>query len=98
MADGTQSCPLSIILSYVLNVFNLIGMSTIPEVLVAHHCGIRVFAFSLITNECILDDDSDEIVNHENVVGMANQRQDQLRTFVSKMIVAIDQTRGSPPA
>ena len=25
-----------------------VGMSTIPEFLVANHCGIRVFAFSLI--------------------------------------------------
>ena len=37
-------------------------MSTIPEVLVARHCGISVFAFSLITNECILEEDADEMV------------------------------------
>ena len=43
------------------------GMSTIPEVLVACHCGIRVFAFSLITNECIVDEHSSESANHEEV-------------------------------
>ena len=42
-------------------------MSTIPEVLVACHCGIRVFAFSLITNECIVDESSSKTVNHEQV-------------------------------
>ena len=42
-------------------------MSTIPEVLVARHCGIRVFAFSLITNKCILEDDSQDMANHEEV-------------------------------
>ena len=45
----------------------LIGMSTIPEVLVACHCGIRVFAFSLITNECIVDENSADSANHEEV-------------------------------
>ena len=45
----------------------MIGMSTIPEVLVACHCGMKVFAFSLITNECIVDEDSPESANHEEV-------------------------------
>ena len=58
----------------------------------AHHCGIRVFAFSLITNECILEDDSNEIANHVAVIATANQRQDELRTFVSRMIIGINQT------
>ena len=42
-------------------------MSTCPEVIVARYCGIRVFAFSLITNECVLGEDSDEKLNHEEV-------------------------------
>ena len=42
-------------------------MSTCPEVIAARHCGIRVFAFSLITNECVLEEDSDDTLNHEEV-------------------------------
>ena len=30
-------------------------MSNIPECLVAHHCGIQVLSFSLITNMCSVD-------------------------------------------
>ena len=32
-----------------------IGMSSIPESLVAHHCGMEVLAFCLVTNQCSLD-------------------------------------------
>ena len=77
-----------------LNIFNFKGMSTIPEVLVACHCGISVFAFSLITNECIMEEECSDEIEHEKVLAMANQRQDQLRTFVSKMIIGIDQMIG----
>ncbi len=66
-------------------------MSTIPEVLVARHCGINVFAFSLITNECILQEESGQKANHEEVIATANERQNQLRGFVSKMIEKLGQ-------
>ena len=67
------------------------GMSTIPEVLVARHCGIGVFAFSLISNECILKEDASEMASHEEVIETAATRQDQLRAFVSKIIERMGQ-------
>lgn len=30
-------------------------MSTVPEIVVARHCGIRVLAFSLVTNKAVLE-------------------------------------------
>lgn len=64
----------------------ILGMSTIPEVLVAAHCGISVFAFSLVTNECILEEDSTEKANHEEVIATANERKELLMEFVGRMV------------
>merc|ERR1711879_355175 len=70
-----------------------VGMSTIPEVLVARHCGINVFAFSLITNECILEEDTNLAANHEEVMEAANMRQNQLRAFVGHVIEGIHESK-----
>lgn len=32
-----------------------VGMSTVPEVIVARHCGLKVLALSLITNACVVE-------------------------------------------
>jgi len=61
------------------------GMSTIPEVLVASHCGLRTFSFSLITNECVTE--GENAPEHDEVIAAANQRQNDLRTFVSRMVI-----------
>jgi len=44
-----------------------VGMSTVPEVLVAHHAGLLVLAFSTITNLCIDQIDVEHEPTHEEV-------------------------------
>lgn len=45
-----------------------VGMSTVPEVLVARHAGVRVLGFSLVTNKATHDVDHE--VTHEEVLEM----------------------------
>lgn len=45
-----------------------VGMSTVHEVVAARHMGMRVLAFSSITNEAISEIDSDHDANHEEVL------------------------------
>lgn len=45
-----------------------VGMSTVHEVIVARHAGMRVMACSGITNECIDQVDSEQETNHEEVL------------------------------
>lgn len=34
---------------------DVVGMSTVPEIVVARHCGVRVLALSLVTNKAVLE-------------------------------------------
>jgi purine-nucleoside phosphorylase len=45
-----------------------VGMSTVPEVLVARHAGVRVLGFSIVTNKATPDMDHE--VTHEEVLSM----------------------------
>ncbi|MDP9273360.1 MAG: purine-nucleoside phosphorylase, partial [Chloroflexota bacterium] len=45
-----------------------VGMSTVPEVLVARHAGVRVLGFSVVTNKATPDMDHE--VTHDEVLRM----------------------------
>jgi xanthosine phosphorylase len=46
-----------------------VGMSTVPEVIVARHCGLRVAAVSAITN--LAEGLGDEVLSHEQTLANA---------------------------
>jgi len=63
-----------------------VGMSTIPEVIVARHAGIPVFGISVITNEAH-DDYAEDFENDgQDVVDAANAAAGKMTRLISKMI------------
>nr|CAD7428903.1 unnamed protein product [Timema monikensis] len=66
-----------------------VSMSTVHEVVTAQHCGILVFAFSIITNLCVTDYESLEQADHVEVLSSARDREYVLKMFVSRMVERI---------
>ena len=62
-----------------------VGMSTVPEVIVAHHCGIRTFGVSIITDLGGFDEAVE--VSHEEVQEAANKAQPYMTEIMRDMIV-----------
>lgn len=64
-----------------------VGMSTVPEVIVARHCGIKVFGISIITDLGGFDKPVE--VNHTEVQKAANDAQPKMTTLITEMIKRI---------
>ncbi len=61
-----------------------VGMSTVPEVIVARHCGIRVFGVSVVTDLGGFDVPVE--VSHEEVQEAANRAQPFMTEIMTEMI------------
>ena len=61
-----------------------VGMSTVPEVIVANHCGIRVFGMSVITDLGV--EGKIVEVTHEEVQKAADQAQPLMTTIMRELI------------
>ncbi len=61
-----------------------VGMSTVPEVIVAHHCGIRTFGISIITDLGV--EGKIVEVSHEEVQRAANAVQPLMADIFREMI------------
>lgn len=61
-----------------------VGMSTVPEVIVAVHCGIRVFGISVITD--LGGFDEAVAVSHEEVQEAANAAQPRMTALMKELI------------
>ena len=62
-----------------------VGMSTVPEVIVAHHCGIRTFGISVVTDLGGFDIPVE--VSHEEVQEAADKAQPIMTEIMREMIV-----------
>jgi purine-nucleoside phosphorylase len=63
-----------------------VGMSTVPEVIVAVHCGMRVLGLSIITDMCLPD--ALEPVDVDKIVATANEAEPKMTAVVLGVLAA----------
>lgn len=63
---------------------DVVGMSTVPEVIVAVHCGLRVMAFSVVTDICLPD--ALKPVNVDEIIAVARGAEPKLRALISGIV------------
>lgn len=66
-----------------------VGMSTVPEVIVANHAGIKVFGISIITDLGV--EGKIVEISHEEVQEVGNKAQPLMTTIMRELVAAIDQ-------
>lgn len=69
---------------------DVVGMSTVPEVIVARHMNLRVLAMSVITDECFPD--ALEPVSLADVLAAAHEAEPQLTTLTKAIIAHLPST------
>ncbi len=63
---------------------DVVGMSTVPEIIVAVHCGLRSVGFSIITDMCLPD--ALEPASIEDIIATANTAEKKLRVLVKRLL------------
>ncbi|AEX85493.1 purine nucleoside phosphorylase I, inosine and guanosine-specific [Marinitoga piezophila KA3] len=63
---------------------DLVGMSTVPEVIVANHAGIRVLGFSAVTDKAVPDELKP--VTAEEVIEIANKTGEKIANIILELL------------
>jgi purine-nucleoside phosphorylase len=66
---------------------DVVGMSTVPEVIVAVHCGLRSVGFSIITDMCLPDALEPAVL--EDILATANAAEKKLRIIVRRLVQSL---------
>ena len=70
---------------------DVVGMSTVPECIVAVHCGLKTVGLSVITDMCLPD--ALKPANVEEIIATANDAAPRLITIVREIVAEADRTR-----
>jgi purine-nucleoside phosphorylase len=63
---------------------DVVGMSTVPEAIVAVHCGLRVLGFSIVTDLCLPD--ALEPVDIQKILAVAAQGGERLSRLIARVL------------
>ncbi|MFN9915593.1 MAG: hypothetical protein ACK53L_23585, partial [Pirellulaceae bacterium] len=63
---------------------DVVGMSTVPEVIVAVHAGLRTIGFSVITDMCLPD--ALEAADVQKIIATANAAEPRLTALVTGVL------------
>lgn len=63
---------------------DIVGMSTVPEVIVAAHAGLRTVAFSIVTDMCLPD--ALEVAELEKIIAVAGQGGEHLAKLIPRLL------------
>jgi purine-nucleoside phosphorylase len=66
---------------------DVVGMSTVPEVIVAVHAGMKVAGFSIITDMCLPD--ALKPANVAEIIAIANEAEPRLTTLVTGLLAEV---------
>jgi purine-nucleoside phosphorylase len=70
---------------------DVVGMSTVPETIVAVHCGLKTVGLSVVTDMCFPD--SLKPANVEEIIATANRAAPDLQKLVTGIVSEAGQTR-----
>mmetsp|Transcript_25190 Transcript_25190/g.41844 ORF Transcript_25190/g.41844 Transcript_25190/m.41844 type:complete len:340 (+) Transcript_25190:184-1203(+) len=69
---------------------DMVGMSTVPEVVAAHHAGIQVLCLSLVTNKVIMEGHEGPVASHAEVLEAVEKRALQMQTLAKQIVAVLD--------
>ena len=70
-------------------------MSTVPEVIVARHGGMRVLGISIVTDECFPD--ALEAVDVETIIRVAGEAEPRMTRIIRETIGRLDEAERLTP-
>jgi purine-nucleoside phosphorylase len=70
---------------------DVVGMSTVPEVIAARHMGMRVLGLSIVTDQCLPD--ALEEADVASIIATAMEAEPRLTELITRVVGGLDRAR-----